>query len=95
MVMRTLDNILMVIVAVASVVTIYYRVRGGSIGSQNLPRGLSRFLAALIAFCVVALFVAYRLLGVLPAWPFHVSLAGALSVFAVASYLDYKRKPTI
>jgi hypothetical protein len=93
--MQILDDILMLIVAVASVVTIYYRVRGGSFGSQNLPRGLSRFLATLIALCVVVLFVAHRLFGILPAWPFHASLAGALTVFAVASYLDYKRKPTI
>jgi hypothetical protein len=95
MAMRSLDNILMVIVAVAAVATIYYRARAGSLGTQKLPRGLSRFLAALIAFCVVGLFVAYRLFGVLPAWPYHVSLAGTLIVFAVASYVDYKRKPTI
>ena len=93
--MHIFDYILMFIVVVASIAIVYYRARGGSVAGRSLPRGLPRFLAVLISTCVIALFIAYRLFGVLPAWPFHLSLAGVMSVLAVATYLDYKHKPTI
>ena len=93
--MNFFDGLLMVIVVVASVAIVYYRARGGSVVGLKLPRVLGIVLTIILSLCAIALFIAKRLFGVLPAWLFHLSLADAMSVLALASYLDYRHKRAI
>ena len=95
MAMHIFDGLLMFAIVVAAVVTIYCRLRRGSAAGRKLPRSLTILLAVVFSLSAAALFIAKRLFGVLPAWPFHLSLAAAMSVLAIATYLDYRHKPTI
>ncbi|MEY2562282.1 MAG: hypothetical protein QOH88_475 [Verrucomicrobiota bacterium] len=95
MVIRIFDYALMFIVVVACAVVVVYRVRGGSVNGRGLPRGVSRSFVVFVMLCATALFVAKTQFGVLPSWIFHLLLAGSMSFVAMATYVDYKQKPTI
>jgi hypothetical protein len=62
---------------------------------RGLPRRVSRVLAVVVVFCAiscaVALFIAKVFFSVSPGWLFHLALAGAMTLLAIVTYLDYKQ----
>jgi hypothetical protein len=93
--MAALDVFFVLVGTVAAFIGIYFLSKTATPLAPLFTKGVLRVFVVASSSIGLGLFVAYRLLGILPAWPFHLAFASTMSALATGAYLKHKHDRVI